>query len=331
VADLPGARLFAGNGLAVMNSDLTKAADNVQVIFKSSPMGTQSHGYESQNAFLLYAFGERLFIRTGRRDHYGSNHHRNWMWQTKSVNSVTVSGRGQRTHSNQATGEITDFFTSERIDYVEGEAAGAYADVESSVVDGHLVEGFRVEAFRRGILFVKPDLVVIHDRLESEHPSTFEWHLHSPTPMKRDGSVVRVTNGGASVAAYFLAPKGLEFTLTDRFSPPPRPRIKLVEHHLMARTVGETSRRTFVTVLRPHRTGEAEPPAPTLTRIRDGWVLTAKTGDGSAIVLLRDTGDEPLVGMGLKSTGHIAAARLDEKGKAVATFAGVGSTVTQIR
>jgi hypothetical protein len=294
-------------------------------------MGTQSHGYESQNAFLLYAFGERLFIRTCRRDHYGSNHHRNWMWQTKSVNSITFSGRGQRMRSTEAVGEITDFFTSERIDYVEGEAAGAYAEVKDSEVEGKLVKGFRVEGFRRGILFVKPDLVVIHDRLESKYPTTFEWCLHSPTPMKRDGPVVRVTNGAASATAYFLAPAQLEFTLTDKFDPPPRPRVKLVEYHLMARTEEPTTRRTFVTVLRPHRTGEAEPPAPKLTRIRDGWVLTAKTGDGSAIVLLRDSGEDPLVGMGLKATGHVAAARLDEKGKAVATFAGVGSTVTQIR
>ncbi|MEN8151564.1 MAG: DUF4962 domain-containing protein [Planctomycetota bacterium] len=316
-AELPTSRLFRGNGLAVLNTDLSSAANNVEVIFKSSPMGTQSHGYESQNSFLLYAFGERLFIRTGRRDNYGSRHHRMWMWKTKSVNSITVSGRGQRTCSTEAFGEVTDFFTSKHLDYVEGEAGKAYArDVKS---------------FRRGILFVKPDLVVIHDTLLAETDASFEWYLHSPTPMVREGSVVSVTNGRASAAAYFLAPSGLEFTLTDKFDPPPRPRVRLVEHHLMARTKQRRKDMTFVTVLRPHRSDRPAPPAPALTRIPGGYLLVASTGDGKAIVLLRESGEEPLVGAGLKATGRIATAILDGEGKTRATFAGVGSTVTQVR
>jgi len=314
---LPSARLFRGNGLAILSRDLTSAADNVQVIFKSSPMGTQSHGYESQNSFLLYAFGERLFIRSGRRDMYGSPHHRFWMWQTKSVNSITVSGRGQMARSTAARGEITDFFTSKHLDYVEGEAAKAYAR--------------DVRMFRRGILFVKPDLIVIHDRLSATKPASYEWYLHSPVPMVREGNAVRVTNGSASCTLRFLAPRGLEYTLTDKFDPPPRPRVKLTEYHLCARTRDRSDRGVFVTVMRPHRTGEPEPPTPQIESIPCGYLLTAETGDGKTVILLRDSGTAPLVGAGLKASGHIAAARYDRDGKPLVTFAGVGSTVTKVR
>jgi len=316
-AGRPGARCFPGNGLAILNSCLTNAAGNVEVIFKSSPMGTQSHGYESQNSFLLYAFGERLFIRSGRRDMYGSPHHRFWMWQTKSVNSMTVSGRGQMAHSVAAAGKITDFFTSKHLDYVEGEAAKAYAR--------------DVRMFRRGILFVKPDLIVIHDRLAAVRPASYEWYLHSPVPMTRAGAEVRVANGRASCAVWFLAPADLEFTMTDQFDPPPRPRVKLTEYHLRARRSERSDRGVFVTVLRPHRTGEPEPPAPELSAIPGGYLLTAKTGDGKTVVLLRESGTAPLAGAGLQASGHIAAARYDGKGKPLITFAGVGSTVTKVR
>ena len=51
--DLPSSRLFRGTGQAVLNTTLLRDRDNVQVVFKSSPFGTQSHGYEANNAFLL--------------------------------------------------------------------------------------------------------------------------------------------------------------------------------------------------------------------------------------------------------------------------------------
>ena len=65
---LPTSRCFRGNGLAVLNSDLVDGKKNVQVQFKSNPGGTASHGYDANNSFLLNVFGERLLIRSGRRD-----------------------------------------------------------------------------------------------------------------------------------------------------------------------------------------------------------------------------------------------------------------------
>ena len=60
--DLPLSRLFRGTGQAYLNTSLFDAAKSVQVVFKSSPFGTQSHGYEANNSFLLRAYGKRLLI-----------------------------------------------------------------------------------------------------------------------------------------------------------------------------------------------------------------------------------------------------------------------------
>jgi len=296
--DLPSSRVFRGTGQAMLNSDAMDAARNVQIMLKSSPFGTQSHGYESQNAFLLYAFGERLFIRTGRRDNYGSDHHKNWMWETKSVNSILVNGKGQRKHSADATGKIVDFHTSDWLDVVTGEAGDAY--------------GKALERFSRTIVFVKPDLIVIIDRLAAPEQSAFEWLLHSPSEIVVNGSHdVRTVSGKAACRASFLAPADLQLSVTDRFDVPPRPRVKLTEWHLTAKTAAPMRTPQFVTVLRPHR---SDAPPPSLPELRDAAgcrVVEADTGKGSAAVVLRTDTGGPVTYAGRTVDADVAVFALD--------------------
>jgi len=300
--DLPSSRCFRGTGQAMLNTNLIDAEKNVEIIFKSSPFGTQSHGYESQNSFLLYAFGRRLLIRSGRRDIYGSKHHKGWMWQTKSTNCITVDGRGQLPHSAAAAGEILAFHTSDSFDFVSGEAARAY--------DGKL------KRFTRSILFVKPELIVIFDRLEAAEPATFQWRLHSPTEMKVNGQEdVRILNGKAACRVSFMHPRRLGLSLTDKFDPPPRPRVKLVEWHLTAQAPAKSNRVAFVTLIRPYRAGRACPTAQKLHRIDGGYALEADLVGGRAVVVLRDA-DKGKVSFGdISARTDVAAIRWDAQGR----------------
>jgi hypothetical protein len=253
----------------------------VEVIFKSSPFGSQSHGYEAQNAFLLYAFGERLLIRSGRRDQYGSRHHRDWMWETKSVNSITVNGRGQKKHSADAEGRITAFYTSEHIDYVAGEAGESY--------------GSALDRFTRHILFAKPDLVLVYDQLDAPEPSTFEWRLHTPTPLEvKDPMDIRVRNGKAGCRIAFLEPDGLRVTVTDEFDVPPRPRVKLKEWHLTAATPTAVKHGTFITVLQPHRIGHEPAAAPVGEPGAGEYKVSADTSKGTVHISLREGARNPV-------------------------------------
>ena len=272
LGDLPSSHCFRGTGIAVLQSSLASASDNVELIFKSSPFGTQSHGYESQNAFLLYAFGERLLIRTGKRDSYGSTHHREWMWQTKSVNSITVDGVGQLAHSPAARGLVTGFRSQPGAHWVEGEAAEAY--------------GGRLDSFRRGILFLEPDLIVVHDRLRAREASSFEWLLHAPTPFVEleagergvgdaEGAGARrflVTNGAAACRITSFDPD-LDWSQTQRFDPPPRERVHLVEHHLTAATRTPSREKSFLTIIRPYRSASEAPPSVRLETVSERQVL----------------------------------------------------------
>ena len=316
LTDLPDSRLFEGTGLAMLHTDLTNAKNDVFVEFKSSPFGGHSHGYDAQNSFVLYAYSEPLLIRTGRRDSYGSNHHKNWMWETKSVNSILVNGEGQKPlRSQEAQGRIVDFHTSKAYDYVAGEAVQAYPGL--------------LDRFTRGILFIKPEVIVIFDRLEAPEPSTFQWLMHAPTEMKIDGQGnITVENGDAGCKVAFLAPDDLKITQTDQFDPPPRPRIKLKQWHLQAGTPDEQKHCQFVTVMRPYRKDETVPTEVEMERLTTGYACRIALADGEAIVLLRAVEGKSLTGYEAETDGDVAAVRLDSSGKVVASFITRGTMVT---
>lgn len=278
-----GSALFEGTGQAVLNTDFRDAHENVQVIFKSSPFGTQSHGYESQNAFLLYAFGERLLIRSGRRDIYGSEHHQNWMWDTRSVNSIRIGGVSQTKHSAAATGRITRFHTSAVFDHVVGEAASAYPE--------------RVSRFRRAITLVKPDLIVIDDLIQTDEPADLEWLLHAPTPfaVQEDGRLC-LENGAASCTIQLHQREQFEISQTDRFDPPPRARVELVEHHLTARAKAPLRSRRVVCVIRVTRSGAPKEPAARF----DGNLITTRLGGRRLLIDLGAADAEALPGLRLR-------------------------------
>lgn len=240
--DLPSSKCFRGTGLVAMNSDLTDGKNNVSVIFKSSPLGSQSHGFDAQNSFSLFAFGERLLIHTGQRDIHGSDHHKNWMHHTKSTNCIGVNGESQLRNHAAAMGEILDFQTSDVFDYVAGEAAQAY--------------GGMLKKFTRQILFAKPDVVVICDTVVAPEASIFQYYLHSETEMDVDGQTLKITTGDAGCVVSLLCPENLKISQTDQFDPPPRERVQLREYHVTAETVKPQEEAAFIAVLRPHRAGD---------------------------------------------------------------------------
>lgn len=312
--DLPTSRLFRGTGLAFLNSDLADGVSNVAVRFKASPFGTQSHGYEAQNAFLLHVHGERMFIRSGRRDSYGSDHHRNWMWHTKSVNSITINGTSQGTRTAAAVGEITGFQTTRDFDYVAGQAAPAYP------------KGL-VDDFTRRILFIKPDAVVIWDTLATPEPASFEWHLHARNEMAQlSPNTYRAVQNQAACLVEFLEPQELQITQTDQFDPPPRPRIKLVEYHLTAVPPEKTRNRQFVTVLRPHSADTTLDGASAIQATDRGHLVTIPMPDGgqSQVLLNPNPGANLALG-GIETSAEAAVVRTDSQGRPVGQFV-VGDT-----
>jgi hypothetical protein len=304
--DHPASHLFAGTGQAALNTQIRDARDSVQVVFKSSPFGTQSHGYEANNSFLLWAYGQRLLIRSGYRDIYGSAHHRDWMWSTRSVNNITVNGLGQTRHSAAARGAITDFYTSPDLDVVVGEAGLAYEPP--------------LERFTRAILFVKPDLMIVYDRLCSPKVSTFQYHLHAINKMEiRRNNRILVRNGEALCQIIFKAPEALHVTQTDQYDPNPRPRIRLREWHVTGSTIDPARDVSFVTLYRIHR-GHVPPTLHSkIEELAGGYILQASVADGTVTTLLPRHPEDTLQSGDLRTTGKIVI-RLERTGRPAQTL-----------
>jgi hypothetical protein len=299
--DLPASRLFEGTGQAFLNSNIIDARNSVQVIFKSSPFGTQSHGYEANNSFLIWAYGKRLLIRTGRRDIYGSDHHKNWMWSTRSINNITVNGNSQISHSAKAQGKIVAFKTTPSIDIVVGEAGQSYQPP--------------LERFTRAIIFVKPELVIVYDRLKAKEPSTYEYWLHAINKINvEDQHNIQVKNDDAACDIDFLMPTGLTFEQTDQYDPNPRPRVKVREWHLTAKTPEKNPQMEFVTLYRPHRVETQLPKVARLEKIDGGYALEVELSDGKFTVLLPAAVDSTLKAYGLENIGAIKC-RLERPGQ----------------
>ncbi|MCC6125891.1 MAG: DUF4962 domain-containing protein [Pirellulales bacterium] len=299
--DLPASRLFAGTGQAYLNDNITDAANGVQVVFKSSPFGTQSHGHEANNSFLLGAFGKPLLIYSGQRDVHGSEHHTQWMWSTRSTNCITVNGADQRKNSVRAQGRITAFLATPRFDAAIGDASASYEPP--------------VERFKRAILFVKPDLVVIYDRLKAAEPSTYEFRLHANDKFDIvDPENIRIRNGDVACDIAFLAPRRLDIDQTNVCDPDPRPRIKLKEWHLTAKTAGREKQMEFVTIYRPHKVDTEAKHQAELLPIEGGYLLKVAAPTGKLTTLLPVDDDASLAGEGMTVQGAIKV-RLERMGQ----------------
>jgi hypothetical protein len=275
--DWPTSICFRDTGVAVLNSNLLDGRENVQIQFKSSPvMGTQSHGYNSNNSFLLNLYGQRAFLASGRRDVHGSVHHRDWMWETKSQNGILVNGKGQKKHTFTAKGRITAFQTGPAVDVVEGETK----DEESGL-----------ERWRRRIIFLKPDVIVMHDILDAARPSTFQWLLHGPKAFEIGDGRASLSLERGRLNVRWLEPEGLAITQTDRFDVPPAEWTgwDLGEWHLQADAGEKTAHREFVTLI----TVDGVAPEVSLERADDRIAaIVLSTDKGETIVRSREDGFE---------------------------------------
>jgi hypothetical protein len=235
--DLPTSAAFHGTGTAVLNTNLLDGTKNTAVHFKSSPMGRQSHGYNAHNAFLLYHQGQPVFIRSGRRDVHGSPHHYKWMHHTKSDNAILVNGEGQVKHSPLPAGRITEFHTSAGQDVVVGEAGDGYENLDR---------------WTRKIVFLKPDVIIIHDVLEAPEPSTFQWLLHADGAFNIVDQGARWSGDVGEVAVDFVTPNDLKITQTGEYETPPHEwaNFDLDEWHLTAETPEPKALQQFITIIR---------------------------------------------------------------------------------
>jgi len=281
---LPPSKVFRGIGVASLHTNLLDSRQDVHLLFKSSPFGTQSHGHNPHNTFQLNAYGQALLTTCVYRDLHGSPFHYQWAHSTVAHNGVLVDGQGQIKHTAAPLGRIAHWQLTPQWDHVVGEAADAY--------EGRLLR------FRRHVVLVKPGaksaqtgnpaaqtaadasktakadgsksavspsaqpgpgwtpLVVLYDDLEAKQPATFQFMLHGLRPFTIDEQKarLRLQLDQAGVEVQYLSPVGLGFRQWDGYQPPPTQQFPN-QWHVEASTREKQQTLGMLTVLVPYRTG----------------------------------------------------------------------------
>lgn len=250
--DRPVSRVFQDTGVAILNTTLMSAEENVQFRFKASPLGRQSHGHEPHNSFTLSAYGEPLLVNNVYRDWHGSPFHTQWCWSTQAQNALLVDGEGQKKHSPDPLGRIVSWDFRPGADYLAGEATEAYQG--------------KLERFVRHVVFVKPDLIVLADEIEAAGPATLQWMLHGPAPfqVREQDQALVLERGRAGVLVHYLVPQRVRFRQWTGYDPPTD--LKYLESrgsrdfppqwHVEAAAAQPSASTFALTVLRPYRKGE---------------------------------------------------------------------------
>jgi hypothetical protein len=260
-ADWPKAKWFRGVGWVCLHTDLLDGQKDVQVMMRASPLGNISHSHADQNAFVVGAYGSPLLVNTGIRPWWGSPYFWQWYITTKAHNALEINGKGQP-KTAEAKGQVIAFQPHDSYDYVVGDASSAY-------------EG-DVERYRRHLLFLKPDVVVVLDEVQGKAPVSLKAWLHGRAPFTIDQSTghVTLTFENASLTGYLLAPGGLELAQTDQYTLPPELGKPEPEWHLTAETRQKQAKTYIVTVLGIAKSGQ-------FADLRD----VEETSDGKTITI----------------------------------------------
>ena len=162
--EIPQSRLYGHIGYTLLNTFLPDGREGVSVGFHSGRYFA-GHQHADQNHFVINAYGDKLAIDGGYYDWWGSRHFAAYSAKTVAHNTILVDGKGQDWIKDGSDGVTRLYFDSQNFGFVSGDAAKVYQD--------------RVKQFDRDLLFVKPGLVFVYDRLQAAKPAVFSWLLHS--------------------------------------------------------------------------------------------------------------------------------------------------------
>jgi len=208
-AGTPHAIHLSDIGWVAMHSDLGDRA-RTSVYFKSSPYGSYNHSHADQNSFVIHARGRILAADSGYYDYYGSPHWKDWYKQTRAHNAITFDGgQGQMHDTMKAKGQITHFEHFAEYDISTGDATAAYGGALTRAV--------------RSLVYLRPNTVLVHDRLASDTPRTWEWNLHALSKMTEKGArSLEVAQDGVRMCVTLLAAPEGAFSQSDRFTTAPQ-------------------------------------------------------------------------------------------------------------
>lgn len=213
-ADKPKMLWLKDMGEVIMHSNLNGDND-FSMSFRSSTFGSGSHTLADQNAFNLLYKGQYVYHNTGYYQNFSDKHNLLSYRHTRAHNSILVNGIGQP-YSTKGYGELVRAMSGDHIAYCLGDASHAYSGISD---DEMWIEAFRnagitqtaaygfgktpLKKYRRHVLMLEPNILVVYDELEASENVRWDWLLHSDTEFTLDTSSHQVQT--TNVSAGFVA------------------------------------------------------------------------------------------------------------------------------
>lgn len=310
-----GSRLFRDKGNAVFRTGWE--ADSAMLLFRAG--STFNHNHSDQGSFLLRNFGEILASEAGWSDYYKDPYYGSYFTQAIGHNTLLVDGHPE----SQVIADTRQFAALDRYpritDYI---SSGFYDAVGSNLAPVYP----RLSAYTRRLAFLKPDVLVVFDRVTAHQPSRYNVLLHV-TDVERASTTEsggRFEGTRARLALRAFASDPIEVSLREGHIPypvlsartppavPPQPGFFDV-HTTRPKTGGWI---ISVLAMQPNA-ADAETLAQAFTPVSaGGWtgVRALRAGRTDVVLFREQAGTGPLQFEGWRTDGAAFMARDGEDG-----------------
>ncbi|HET7212751.1 MAG TPA: heparinase II/III family protein [Terriglobia bacterium] len=191
----PPSRIFPDRGSAVLRSGW-KPTDTV-ISIRVGPWF--NHEHHDQGTFQVAAFGQELIGEAGYADYYKDPNYQTYFKQAPGHNTILIDGNpfsqpGEEGRYWKALAHypyFTAHLLSPAVDYLSADLTRAYGGVLTD--------------FQREFIFLKPDVLIIRDQLQSPLPHRFDWLLHVPlgdkTGIRGANAAIAADNASATITS----------------------------------------------------------------------------------------------------------------------------------
>ena len=189
-APIATADAYKDVGYVAAHSNIEDPSTNFMTTMRSSPFSSSHKSHASQNAFTTAYGGEPLFYRTGWRKKGDMSDYAD----SKAFNLIMPNGVSQKRRDKSAYAFLPRFAHGDRMSYWIGDASNSYPEATG------------VNRFRRHMVHLKPNILVIYDEIESsEAATTWTYTLNAHNEIKaQSDNIISVHNGfGLATANLF--------------------------------------------------------------------------------------------------------------------------------
>ena len=272
---MPNEKVFYSTGLAAMHTDIKNVDKGTSVYFRSSPFGAKGHMHANQNSFNIARKGERIFYSSGYYTSFADPHSMTSYRNTRASNTILVNDCGQA-FGHEGYGFIKRFLAGKEITYVCGDATAAYKpttdkqfltmNAENGIKEtqAYGVGDSKLKLFERHLAFIRPNLIVIYDVLESEQDCNWTFLLHTmkdqqPT-IEKSGTLRVVTPLNTACVNVFGSSFIQPFCTNQFFSPAIDFKKKYKEvpnqYHISYKTAKKSKRMRYLAILQLGENGD---------------------------------------------------------------------------